>query len=91
VDAADGCAIGAHLDVGYAGDDGGHADGDEEIVGAGADLLEDVFAADVSMRGLGSEEDAEEQEEKRAQVELHRCTLRIQRPKLRPIQVLMEP
>src|ERR1700733_13904973 len=91
VEAANGRAGGAHLDGGHAGNDGGHADGDEELVGAGIDLLEDVLAADVGARGARDGEETEEDDEECAERELHRCTLRIQRPKLRPTQVPMEP
>ena len=42
-------AGGADLDGGDAGDDVGRADGDEELVGAGGDLLEDVLVADVGV------------------------------------------
>jgi hypothetical protein len=34
-------------------------------------------------------ENAEQQDEKASSRKLHRCTLRIQRPKLNPIHVLM--
>ena len=87
-EAGDGRAGGADFDDRDAGDDVGHADGDEELVGAGGDLLEDVLAADVGVGGELRERAGAEADEQAA-AQLHRCTLRIQRPKLRPIQVRM--
>ncbi len=85
-------AGGADLDEGDAGNDVGWADGDEELVGAGGDLLEDVLAADVGLRRDWRTRGrrAEAGGLRHGCRELHRCTPRIQRPKARPIQVEME-
>ena len=83
-----------HLHGCDARNDGRHSDSDVELVRSGFDLLEDILAAYVSVRCLRNRENAEEQEEEQAKGrgdKLHRCTLRIQRPKLKPIQVLIEP
>lgn len=64
--AADGWAGGANLDGGDAGNDVGRADGDEELEGAGGDLLEDVLVADVGVgEGGGEGEEKDECETKR--------------------------
>jgi hypothetical protein len=60
VNAVDGSSVGTHLDVGHTGDDGRHADGDEELVGTRSDLLEDIFVADMGMCGWRSDEKTEE-------------------------------
>ena len=82
----------SHLNGCYTGNDGGRSYGDVQLVGSSVDGLKDVLAPDVGVRRAGSD-DAEEQgkdEAKRSRSELHRCTLRIQRPKLKPIRALME-
>jgi hypothetical protein len=91
VDADDGRTAGAHFDCSDAGNDSRHADGDEELVRSGVDLLEDILAADVSAGRTRSAEEADEHDEECVDAKLHRCTLRIRRPKLNPIQVPMEP
>jgi hypothetical protein len=72
VDAADRSSAGAHLDCGHAGNDGGHAYGDEKFVGAGGDLLEYVLAAYVGVCARRSGEEAKEHDEKCADGKLHR-------------------
>ena len=47
----------AKLDGGDARDDDGRADGDKEFVGTGVDLLEDIFAAYVSVSRKGAAKD----------------------------------
>lgn len=89
LDIVDCRAAGARLDGCYTRDDGGHADGNEELVRASVNLFEDIFAADVCVSSMRSDKKAEK--EKGTESRFHRCTLRIHRPKLRPTQVPMEP
>ena len=63
LDGGDARCVGADFKLGYAGDDEGWADGDEELVGAGGALGVDVGAADVgeaSLRAQHGENDREQ-------------------------------
>ena len=92
IDAADIRTARSHLNGSNAWNDGWRSNGDVEFVRSGVDCLEYILAADVGMCNAGSDH-AEEQgkdEAKRRGSKLHRCTLRIQRPKLNPIHALIE-
>jgi hypothetical protein len=84
------CIRRADLDDGHAGDDIRRANGDEELIRSGGDLFEDIFAADVRLRGHNECERREQKQDGAPDRQLHRCTPRIQRPKARPIQVEIE-
>ncbi len=56
----------ANFDVGNAGEDDGHADSNEEGVGAGLDLLEDIFRADMG-EGCGGSEQKQDEGDKAAE------------------------
>ena len=92
VDAADIRTARSHLNASDSRDDSWGPDSDVQLVGSCVDGFIDILAADVRVRCARSDEADEEAKDdaKTRRSELHRCTLRIQRPKLNPIHALME-
>src|SRR5580693_5906009 len=90
VDSADGSSARTCLNDGNPRDYRRHANCNVELVWARRNGLKDILRAYMSVRCRGSDEKTKQENEKQAN-KTHRCTLRIHRPKLKPIQVLMEP